>query len=218
MLLNPLNVNDTKLCRNTGPNSERLNGNDLFTICLLFTVGLRKILMMIYSGENILNSKNSFNRCGVPRLSVMVGDRMVGTAGDSGPTDREVERLMSDQRNFNKKNKSEEQDMDRMAGQPPPKRKRYCEGEGEQKGRSYSERRGRKRLERKDQPSILSFLSKKTQRGFSENIESLAEAKVKGGSKKNRGDKRKLKGENHIKNFHSKLSRDEPEPKRNQGS
>ena len=73
-------------------------------------------------------------------------------------------------------------------------------------------------LDFKYQPSILSFLSKKTQRGFSENIESLAEAKVKGGSKKNRGDKRKLKGENHNKNFHSKLSRDEPEPKRNQGS
>ena len=82
-------------------------------------------------------------------------------------------------------------------------------------GRSYSERRGRNRLVFFN---FFFFFSKKTQRGFSENIESLAEAKVKGGSKKNRGDKRKLKGENHNKNFHSKLSRDEPEPKRNQGS
>ena len=173
-------------------------------------------LIESYSRENILNSKNSFNRCGVPRLSVMVGDRMVGTAVDSGPTDREVERLMSDQRNLKKKKKSEEQEIDRMAGQPTPKRKRYCVG-GDDEGmeNNNGERRGRGRLLRKDQPSILSFISKQKQRDFSqdisENMESLTEAKIMGGSKK-----RKVRGD--YKNFHLKPSRDEPEPKRNQGS
>ena len=111
-------------------------------------------LIESYSRENILNSKNSFNRCGVPRLSVMVGDRMVGTAVDSGPTDREVERLMSDQRNLKKKKKSEEQEIDRMAGQPTPKRKRYCVGgddegmennNGERKYLEYHQTHGKSR-------------------------------------------------------------------------
>ena len=104
-----------------------------------------------------------------------------------------------------------------MAGQPTPKRKRYCAGGDEKLENSNGERRGRRG---KDQPSILSFISKQTQRDFSKNIskniESLTEAKVTGGSKKKRGEKRKIRGD--YKNFHLKPGRDEPEPKRNQGS
>ena len=55
-------------------------------------------------GHNILNSKSGFNRCLIPRLTIVVGDRVQPDPTDQPPyTDTEVANLFENNKRRNRK-------------------------------------------------------------------------------------------------------------------
>ena len=76
---------------------------------------------------NILNSKSGFNRCLIPRLTVMMGDRVVeDRPGSRETTDDEVETAFEARAKKDKKSRCREEGINNNnnPNNPPPPNKR----------------------------------------------------------------------------------------------
>ena len=71
---------------------------------------------------NILNSKSGYNRCLIPRLSIMMGDRVLSEEVDKTSqvyTEEEVETIFTDRAKINRKSRDRERDRGENNNNPP---------------------------------------------------------------------------------------------------
>ena len=76
---------------------------------------------------NILNSKSGYNRCLIPRLSIMMGDRVLSEEVDKTSqvyTEEEVETIFTDRARINRKSRDRGENNNNPQQNPPPLKRR----------------------------------------------------------------------------------------------